>query len=106
MAWMEYVSSEVVSWLLGPENPSVRFWTLQQLEDRPVDDSEVVEAQDALMSSSCVRAILEAQKGEGQWVNYNDMYNPKYTATTHTLLILAELGAKRIPQIEKTKGEK
>ncbi|MGY5864892.1 MAG: hypothetical protein RTV41_09830 [Candidatus Thorarchaeota archaeon] len=100
MAWMEYVSSEVVSWLLGPENPSVRFWTLQQLEDRPVDDSEVVEAQDALMSSSCVRAILEAQKGEGQWVNYNDMYNPKYTATTHTLLILAELGAKRIPQIE------
>jgi hypothetical protein len=29
------------------------------------------------------------------------MYLPKYTATTHSLLILAELGAKRIPEIER-----
>ena len=29
------------------------------------------------------------------------MYNPKYTATTHTLLILAELGARRNLKIEK-----
>jgi hypothetical protein len=29
------------------------------------------------------------------------MYLPKYTATTHSLLILAELGAKRTPEIER-----
>jgi hypothetical protein len=65
------------------------------------DNNEVKDAQDAVMASSCVRTILKAQKGEGYWVNHNDMYNPKYTATTHTLLILAELGTKRTPQIEK-----
>ena len=29
------------------------------------------------------------------------MYLPKYTTTTHNLLILAELGAKRTPDIER-----
>ncbi len=101
MSWEEIVGQETIEWLLGPENPSIRFWALQQLEDKPPEDSEVLEAQDVLMSSSCVRSILDAQKGEGQWVNYDDMYNPKYTATTHTLLILAELGAKRTPVIER-----
>lgn len=101
MSWEDFVNQETLDWLLGPENPSVRFWTLQQLEDKPLDHPDVREAQDIVMSSPCMKAILEAQKGEGQWVNYNDMYNPKYTATTHTLLILAELGAKRTPDIEK-----
>jgi hypothetical protein len=95
------VTQDTVNWLLGPENPSVRFWALQQLEGKSLDDSEVLEAQDAVMVSSCVKAILKKQKGEGQWVNYEDMYNPKYTATTHTLLLLAELGARRDSKIEK-----
>ena len=95
MTWMEFVSSEVVDWLLGPENPSVRFWALQQLEDKPIDDPEVVESQEAVMVSPCVMSILRAQKEEGHWANYGNMYLPKYRATTHTLLLLAELGAKR-----------
>ncbi|MHA2149481.1 MAG: hypothetical protein ACXAAN_12610 [Candidatus Thorarchaeota archaeon] len=102
MSWEDFVNQDTLDWLLGPENPSVRFWALQQLEDKPIDDPEVIEAQDAVMSSSCVNTILENQRGEGNWVNHNDMYNPKYTATTHTLLILAELGAKRVPEIEKS----
>ena len=101
MSWEEFVNQETLEWLLGPENPSVRYWALQQLEDRPIDDPEVMESQDAVMASSCLQTILKAQRGEGNWVNYNDMYLPKYTATTHTLLILAELGAKRTPNLEK-----
>ena len=101
MSWEELVNQETLEWLLGPENPSVRFWTLQQLEDKPLDHPDVREAQDVLMSSPCMKTILEAQRGEGHWVNYNNMYLPKYTATTHTLLILAELGAKKTPDIEK-----
>ena len=101
MSWEEFVPAETIEWLLGPENPSVRFWALQHLEHKSANDSDVVDAQDAIMVSSCVRTILDEQKGEGQWVNYNDMYLPKYTATTHTLLILAELGARTNPSIEK-----
>ena len=101
MKWEEVVHKKTINWLLGPENPSVRYWALQQLKDRPGKAPDVIEAQDAVMSSSCVKSILRAQKREGQWGNYNDMYNPKYTATTHTLLILAELGAKRTSHIER-----
>ncbi len=101
MRWKEIISQNTIDWLLGPESPSIRFWALQQLGDKSIDHREVMDAQDAVMSTSCVKKILKAQKGEGHWEHYTDMYNPKYTATTHTLLILAELGAMRTPQIER-----
>ena len=53
------------------------------------------------MNSPFVKAILSDQKPGGWWVGEKDMYLPKYTATTHSLLILAELGAKRTPEIER-----
>ncbi|MFW9814211.1 MAG: hypothetical protein ACFFF9_17240 [Candidatus Thorarchaeota archaeon] len=100
MSWEEIIQQDTVDWLLGPEDPSVRYWALQQLEDRPNTDSDVIETQDAIMVSSCVQNILGAQKGEGHWEQYANMYEPKYRATTHNLLILAELGAKRTKEIE------
>ena len=97
----EIVTQDTIDWLLGPENPSVRYWALQQLEDKPKNHPDVIDAQEALMAFPCIQKIFAAQKSEGQWGKSNDMYSPKYTATTHTLLILAELGAKRTPNIEK-----
>ncbi|MFW9793537.1 MAG: hypothetical protein ACFFEE_04490 [Candidatus Thorarchaeota archaeon] len=101
MTWEEYVNQETLEWLLGPEDPSVRFWALQQLEDRSANDSDVLETQEIVMDTHCVKAILRAQTKEGHWGRYENMYEPKYRATTHNLLILAELGAKRVPEIEK-----
>jgi hypothetical protein len=101
MSWEIFARKDTLNWLFGPENPSVRFWALHQLKDKSLNAPDVIEAQNAIMTSLCVRTILKAQRGEGQWFHYDDMYNPKYTATTHNLLILAELGAKRVPQIEK-----
>ncbi len=89
------------SWLLERDNPSVRFWALQDLEGRSPVDSEVVAAQEAVMGSPPVKAILGKQEAGGWWVGEKDMYNPKYTATTHSLRILAELGAKRTPAMER-----
>ena len=102
MSWLEYSSQKIIDWLLEPQNPSVRFWTLQQLEDKQREDPDVIEAQNDIMSSGCAKTIFKAQIENEYWHNYDDIYNPKYTATTHNLLILAELGAKRVPQIEKT----
>jgi hypothetical protein len=101
MRWKEIVSQKTIDWLIGPENPSIRFWALQQLEDRSINDQEVKETQDVVMATPCVKAIFKAQKAEGHWGHYENMYEPKYVTTTHTLLILAELGAKRTPRIEK-----
>ncbi|MHA2060406.1 MAG: hypothetical protein ACW976_06490, partial [Candidatus Ranarchaeia archaeon] len=57
--------------------------------------------QDKVMKSKLVTSILSAQNTEGYWVHREDMYLPKYKATTHQLLILAEIGATRTPMIEK-----
>jgi len=84
---------------LDASNPSVRFWALQDLMDYERTHPDVVAAQDAVMESESVRAILSAQRPEGHWENPDDMYLPKYTASTHSLLILAELGARRTPEI-------
>jgi hypothetical protein len=101
MSWENFAREEILNWLFGPESPSIRFWALHQLKKMPLNAPEVVETQNEIMTSPCVKTILKAQRAEGQWFHYDDMYNPKYTATTHNLLILAELGAKRVPQIEK-----
>jgi hypothetical protein len=102
MRWKEIIGQKTIDWLLGPENPSIRFWALQQLEDRPINDQEVRETQDVVMVTPCVKTILKAQKTEGNWGSYESMYEPKYMATTHNLLLLAELGAKITPKIEKS----
>ncbi len=91
--------SDAVDWLLEPENPSVRYWTLLDIEGKPVSDREVLNARHALMASTLVKTILGAQNPGGWWESEGDVYLPKYTATTHSLMILAELGAERIPAI-------
>ncbi len=92
---------DLTKWLLEPRDPSVRYWALRDLEGKGSGDAEVSAAQDRLMESPEVRAILAVQKPGGWWMDERDMYLPKYTATTHSLLILAELGTKRTPTIER-----
>ena len=101
MAQNRVSETELVDWLLEPNNPSVRFWALQDLKGRGLSDPEVSRAQDDVMKSPQVKAILDEQDPEGYWGDPRNMYLPKYTATTHSLLILAELGAKRTPAIER-----
>ena len=93
--------AEQTKWLLEPQNPSVRFWTLQNLLDMTQKDAEVIAARSDIMKSPPVKAILGAQQPRGWWVEENNMYLPKYTASTHSLLILAELGAEMTPAIER-----
>ena len=101
MGWKEQLKPVPLEWLLEQENPEVRFWALQDLLDHAYDDPEVIEAQEAAMEQPPIKTILDAQEPEGYWVHEEDMYLPKYRATTHQLLILAELGAIRTPGIEK-----
>ncbi len=92
---------DVLEWLLEPSNPSVRFWALQSLEGKPSIDSSVQVTQKAIPGSSIVKGFLKAQASDGYWDLPNHIYTHKYKATTHTLLILAELGVPRIPEVEK-----
>ena len=100
MTWQESLHDGVLDWLLENDDPSIRYWTLQQLLDYPSDDSEVQKAQDMIMESRIVREILQNQEPDGYWVHEDDMYLPKYKATTHQLLILSELGCRLTSDIE------
>ena len=97
MAWKNLLKNDPTQWLLDPENPCIRYWALQNLEGLHSDNPKVVKAQGMVMEAPEVKAILAAQHPEGFWVHEKDMYLPKYKATTHQLLILAELGAKKTP---------
>jgi hypothetical protein len=101
MSWTNYLETGVLDWLLEPTNPSVRFWALQHLQDKKSTDKAVHRTQSEIMKSLCIKSILDVQDPEGHWGNKDDMYLPKYKSSTHNLLILAELGAKRNPAIER-----
>jgi hypothetical protein len=89
------------AWLLEESNPSVRYWALRDLVGLTQDNAEVLAAQAAVMASEPVRRILTAQKPGGWWEDERNMYLPKYTSTTHSLLLLAELGASLVPEIRR-----
>jgi len=91
--WIEVLYSDVIPWLLEPDAPSVRYWTLTRLLDRPADSPEVQEAREDIMKHGPAAAILERYAGDGRWEGERSYYTYKYTSTHWQLLLLAELGA-------------
>lgn len=89
------MNEDPVDWLLEAENPSVRYFTLRELLDRPEEDSEVVEARSGIMGSTPIEKILAKQEPGGYWGKPEDFYmrGAKYKGTVWNLLILAQLGA-------------
>jgi len=92
---MKPLKEEPMPWLLepDPDNPGVRYSALTDLLDRAVDDVEVVAAQQAIMETGPVPAILAEQDAEGYWVKPGAGYNPKYRSTVWSVIFLAQLGA-------------
>ncbi len=101
MGWKDVLKENQTDWLLEADNPSVRYFTLRDIVGLAEDAHEVTEAKSAIMGSDIVKAILKTQKTEGYWGSETDLYLPKYSATTHQLLILAEHSASRTHEIEK-----
>ena len=101
MSWDIREYQNIIDWLLEPSNQSIRYQTQRTILGLEETDPEVQGSKKAIMDSEVVKTILESQTPEGYWATEEDMYLPKYTATTHQLLILAEHGATRTPEIEK-----
>lgn len=91
MNWLDALRANPIPWLLEPENPSVRYWTLIDLLERSVDDPESREAQAAIPTRPPVAELLAAQKKDGYWVK-RDYYLPKNYGTFWVLSVLADLG--------------
>ncbi|MHA2407209.1 MAG: hypothetical protein ACXACA_02405, partial [Candidatus Ranarchaeia archaeon] len=76
--------NSIEEWLLERENPSVRFWALQQLKRMQNSDPEVIKTQSAIMNSVAIKKILSAQDSKGFWITPDNIYLPKYKASTHS----------------------
>jgi hypothetical protein len=89
--WRRDLKADPTDWLLESDNPSVRYWALTDLLDRPADDPEVRVARAAIPAWPPVAQLLAAQKPAGHWVK-RDYYLPKCTGTFWVLSVLADLG--------------
>ena len=54
-------------WLLEKDNPSVRYFTLTEVLNKPVRDRETKEAKDEIMKVGVIPRILAKQNSEGYW---------------------------------------
>ncbi|TEU21117.1 MAG: hypothetical protein E3J21_02115 [Anaerolineales bacterium] len=91
MMWLERLNGDPLPWLLEPENPSVRYWTLLDILGHSEDDPKVHAARAGFPTFSPVAKLLAAQKREGYWVK-RDYYLPKAYGTFWVLSVLADLG--------------
>jgi hypothetical protein len=92
-----------VDWLLEEENPSVRYFTLVDILEKPAYSPETIDAKKSIMENGSVPNILEKQNEGGYWVKPEDFYlRSKFKGTVWTLILLAELGADGAdPRIKK-----
>ena len=91
MTWRGVPKGDPFPWLLEPEDPAVRYWTLRDLLGRPSEDAAVRAARVAIASGFPAADLLAAQKGDGYWVK-RDFYLPKHSGTIWVLIVLGDLG--------------
>jgi hypothetical protein len=65
--WQKLLNGDPLPWLLEPENPSVRFWSLIDILDRSVTDPEVQETRAVIAQQSLVKELFALQRPEGYW---------------------------------------
>lgn len=83
--------TELVAWLLEPEDVGVRYLALRDL----------VKAQSKQIRAAALRAhtagpiacVLDKMKKGGYWQQPGPGYDPKYTGTVWSIILLAQLGA-------------
>jgi hypothetical protein len=96
--WQKYLNRDPFPWLLEPENPSVRYWTLIDILDRPATDPEVQKARVAIVRQPFVKQLFTLQHPEGYW---GDDETKPYTAHG-AVTVLALLHMLGVPPNDRT----
>ncbi len=65
--WKSQLNADPIPWLVEESEPSVRYFALVKLLDRPEDDADVIAAREAISESDPVWKMLEAQRPQGYW---------------------------------------
>lgn len=86
------LKDDLINWLLEKDNPSVRYFTLRDILEKPDSYPELLDAKQKIMEEGLVPAILAKQKEGGYWEDPKKYYTTKYRGTVWQIIILAELG--------------
>ncbi len=103
MSWKSQLRKDSLPWLLETENPGVRYLALRDLLKLSPEDRELKSARKAAHQKGPIAEVLSKMNKEGYWVKPGTGYNPKYSSTVWSIILLAQLGAsaredKRIEQ--------
>jgi hypothetical protein len=93
--WKTILQESPIDWLLEKENPSARYFTLRDILDKKENNSETIEAKQAIPQSPIVRRILQKQTPNGNWQDPTSPYHPKYKSTYWQIMLLAQLGTDK-----------
>mgnify|MGYP000863939690 FL=1 len=93
------LKADATNWLLEEENPSVRYYTLKDIQDKPGPDPEVQQAKRDIMQFGIVPNILHKQREPEYLKTYPKFYTNKYKGLVWQLIVLAEMGAEANSQI-------
>lgn len=89
MGWPRVLREDpAVQWLLASPNPSVRFLTLRDVLDEPVDFPALAEARDRIPTGPVVEALLTGQQADG---GFGVHPYKKWTGAHWRLVSLVEL---------------
>lgn len=88
-----------IEWLLSESNPSVQYWTLKDLLDKPENSPHVQKSRELIAHQEVVRDIFSFQNDQGFWGNPERLWG--YNGTAFQLVLLSELGFKRDSRVEK-----
>lgn len=93
MSWKNQLRSDSLPWLLGSENPGVRYLALRDLLDLSPDDHQLKSARTLAHKEGPIARLLSKMNEEGYWQRPGTGYGPKYKSTVWALILLAQLGA-------------
>ena len=99
--WKAMLKADPINWLLEEENPSVRYFALKDILDKPENDPEVRQAKHKIMQIGMVPDILQKQQEQAYRQAYPRFYTYKYKGLVWSLIVLAECGADAVPQIKE-----
>lgn len=88
-----------IEWLLSDSNPSVKYWALKDLLDKPECDAHVQKTRKSIAQQGLVKEILSLQNEKGFWGKPYRLWG--YQNTVFQLLLLSELGFERNSRITK-----
>lgn len=91
MVQTENPAGKTLDWLLEPGDPGVRYLALRDLVKEVGKELET--AKKAAHEKGPIAKVLKNMHPEGYWEVPGAGYNPKYTSTVWSIMLLAQLGA-------------